>query len=147
MAPSCFMITLIFLPKLSNILKTWQSISKKKFSLPSVGWICRSSGMADGETEKRREKNQGKINHTPEARRWSLFLSFGWFHTTVVGRLGMPTSSKTDEFSEKFQTAFDPPPLIFGKLCCKFFPKFMTEVSSVMAKICNINFWIENDPL
>ena len=23
--------------------------------------------------------------------------------------LGMPTSSKTDEFSEKFQTAFDPP--------------------------------------
>ena len=79
MAPSCFMITLIFLPKLSNILKTWQSISKKKFSLPSVGWICRSSGMADGETEKRREKNQGKINHTPEARRWSLFLSFGWF--------------------------------------------------------------------
>ena len=22
----------------------------------------------------------------------------------------MPTSSKTDEFSEKFQTAFDPPP-------------------------------------
>ena len=110
MAPSCFMITLIFLPKLSNILKTWQSISKKKFSLPSVGWICRSSGMADGETEKRREKNQGKINHTPEARRWSLFLSFGWFHTTVVGRLGMPTSSKTDEFSEKFQTAFPPPP-------------------------------------
>ena len=111
MAPSCFMITLIFLPKLSNILKTWQSISKKKFSLPSVGWICRSSGMADGETEKRREKNQGKINHTPEARRWSLFLSFGWFHTTVVGRLGMPTSSKTDEFSKNFQTTFDSPPL------------------------------------
>ena len=22
----------------------------------------------------------------------------------------------------------------------------MTEVSSIMAKICNINFWIENDP-
>ena len=38
------------------------------------------------------------------------------------------------------------PPLIFGKLCCKFFLKFMTEVSSIMAKICNINFWIENDP-
>ena len=35
-----------------------------------------------------------------------------------------------------------PPPLIFRKLCCKFFPKFMTEVSSIMAKICNINFWI-----
>ena len=59
---------------------------------------------------------------------------------------GKPTSSKTDEFSEKFQTAFDPPPLIFGKSYCKFFPKFMTEVSSIMAKICNIKFWIENDP-
>ena len=23
----------------------------------------------------------------------------------------------------------------------------MTEVSSIMAKICNINFWIENAPL
>ena len=38
------------------------------------------------------------------------------------------------------------PPLIFGNLCCNFFLKFMTEVSSIMAKICNINFWIENDP-
>ena len=23
----------------------------------------------------------------------------------------------------------------------------MTEVLSIMAKICNVNFWIENDPL
>ena len=61
-------------------------------------------------------------------------------------QLGTPTPSKTDGFSEKFQTAFDPPPLIFGKLCCNFFLKFMTEVSSIMAKIWNINFWIENDP-
>ena len=29
-------------------------------------------------------------------------------------RLGKPSNSKTDEFSEKFQTTFDPPPLIFG---------------------------------
>ena len=27
-----------------------------------------------------------------------------------ISRLGTPTPSKTDEFSEKFQTAFDPPP-------------------------------------
>ena len=66
--------------------------------------------------------------------------------TLTVTHLGKLSPSKTDEFSEKFQTAFDPPPLIFGKLCCTFFPKFMTEVSSIMAKICNINFWIENDP-
>ena len=58
----------------------------------------------------------------------------------------MPNNSKTDEFLEKFQTAFDPPPLIFGKSYFNFFPKFMTEVSSIMAKICNLNFWIENDP-
>ena len=35
--------------------------------------------------------------------------------------LGMPHVSKSDEFSEKFQTAFDPSSLIFGKLHCKFF--------------------------
>ena len=35
--------------------------------------------------------------------------------------LGMPDNSKTDEFSEKFQMAFDPlPPLIFGKSYCGF---------------------------
>ena len=34
-------------------------------------------------------------------------------------RLGKLSPSKMDEFSEKFQTSFDPP-LIFGKLCCKF---------------------------
>ena len=33
------------------------------------------------------------------------------------GRIPLP---KSDEFLEKFQTAFDPP-LIFGKLYCKFF--------------------------
>ena len=33
--------------------------------------------------------------------------------------LGTGDDTKTDKFSEKFQTAFDPPPLIFGKSCCK----------------------------
>ena len=61
-------------------------------------------------------------------------------------RLGKPTPSKTDDFLEKFQAAFDPSPLIFGKLCCNCFPKFMTKVLSIMAKICKINFWIENAP-
>ena len=57
----------------------------------------------------------------------------------------MPYISKTDEFSEKFQTAFDPP-LILGKSYCNFFPEFMTKVPFIMAKICNIIFLIENDP-
>ena len=65
--------------------------------------------------------------------------------------LGMPDNPKTDKFSEKFQTAFapppPPPPPHFRKIILQFFsPKFMTEVSSTMAKICNIFFWIENDP-
>ena len=33
----------------------------------------------------------------------------------------MPTSSKMDEFSEKFQTAFDPPPPHFRKVMLQFF--------------------------
>ena len=47
----------------------------------------------------------------------------------------------------KFQTAVDPPPLIFRKSCCRFFLEFMTEVPFKMAKICNINVWIGNDPM
>ena len=39
------------------------------------------------------------------------------------GTLGKPPPTKTDEFSEKFQTAFDPAPLIFGKSYCRFFKK------------------------
>ena len=34
--------------------------------------------------------------------------------------LGKDAATKSDEFLEKLQTAFDPPPLIFGKLYCKF---------------------------
>ena len=37
--------------------------------------------------------------------------------------LGTGDATKTDEFSGKFQTAFDLPPLIFGKSYCNFFPK------------------------
>ena len=35
--------------------------------------------------------------------------------------LGKGGATKLDEFAEKFQTAFNPPPLIFGKLYCNFF--------------------------
>ena len=52
--------------------------------------------------------------------------------------LGTGQATKTDHFSEKFQTAFDPPPLIYGKL---------SEKNPIKrSKICNINFWIENYP-
>ena len=42
--------------------------------------------------------------------------------------LGTPAITKTDEFSEKFDTVFDPPPLIFGKLYCGFRDKIGTKV-------------------
>ena len=64
--------------------------------------------------------------------------------TRQLASLGKLSPSKTDEFSEKFQTAYDPPPppSFSESYVANFFLKFMTEVSSIMAKICNINFWI-----
>jgi len=41
--------------------------------------------------------------------------------------LGTGKVNRSDEFSEKFQTAFDPP-LIFGKLHCAFRDKIVTKV-------------------
>ena len=47
---------------------------------------------------------------------WSnLPLKWFWNWIENLGGLGMPTSSKTDEFSEKFQTAFDPPTRAFSE--------------------------------
>ena len=43
--------------------------------------------------------------------------------------LGTEHDTKTDEFSEKFQTAFDHPhPIIFGKSYCGFCDKIATKV-------------------
>ena len=42
--------------------------------------------------------------------------------------LGTGHVNRSDEFSEKFQTAFEPPPLIFGKLHCAFRDKIVTKV-------------------
>ena len=38
--------------------------------------------------------------------------------------LGTGNATDTDELSEKFQTAFDPP-LILGKSCCNYFSKYL----------------------
>ena len=40
---------------------------------------------------------------------------------------GKGGNTKSDEFLEKFQTAFDLPPLIFGKSYCNFFFNFMLK--------------------
>ena len=52
---------------------------------------------------------------------------------TKTGLLGTGGATQTNEFSEKFQTAFDTNPS-FLENHVAFFPK------------CNINFWIENGP-
>ena len=44
--------------------------------------------------------------------------------------------NRSDEFLEKFQTAFDPPPLIFGKLHCAFRDKIVTEVRMLIWRHC-----------
>ena len=48
-----------------------------------------------------------------------------------LGLLGTGGCTKTDEFSEKFQTAFDAP-LIFGKSCCNFSEKPCLKVQNAI---------------
>ena len=50
----------------------------------------------------------------------------------IKGRVRLTGS---DEFSEKFQTAFDPP-LIFGKLHCAFRDKIVTKVRMLLWRHC-----------
>ena len=61
----------------------------------------------------------------------------------------MPNNSKTFEFSEKFQTAIEPPPLIFGKKYCNFFPEIYDRSIVYNGKNLQYKFldWkFENDP-
>ena len=44
----------------------------------------------------------------------------------IVPIMTIGPATKSDDFLEKFQTAFEPP-LIFGKLCCNFFLMDMEE--------------------
>ena len=61
----------------------------------------------------------------------------------VNSGIGTGGGTKTDEFSEKFQRAFDPPSLIFGNLYCKSFSE--NPCVKPCIKVYNINFWTEND--
>ena len=52
----------------------------------------------------------------------SVRLKQGMVSCNNLEILGRDPATKLDDFLEKFQTAFDPPPpLIFGKLYCKLF--------------------------
>ena len=50
-----------------------------------------------------------------------------------------------DEFSKKFQTAFDPLPH-FRKIISHIFSSLCSKRPVQRCKICNINLWIEHDP-
>ena len=60
----------------------------------------------------------------------------------IKGQIGIPKRMIFWKSSKRPLT----PPLIFGRSCCGFVPKFMTEVPFIMAKICNMNFWNRNYP-
>ena len=70
-----------------------------------------------------------------------------WWWSSFSGSKGRMASPKVMNFWKSSKRPLPPPPpLIFGKSCCAFFPEYMTEEAFIMAKICNINFWIGNDP-
>ena len=50
-------------------------------------------------------------------------------HTDASGK---DPANKSDEFLEKFQTAFEPPPLIFGKLYCLYCKFFIMDMVAYM---------------
>ena len=65
-----------------------------------------------------------------------------WKYLIELDKLGTPGRSNIDEFLEKFQTAFGPPPpALFWEKCCDFFQNFDDQ-----HWICNEIFWIGNDP-
>ena len=58
-----------------------------------------------------------------------VIFGVAWLYSEDGGySLGKDGVSKINVFSEKFQTAFDPPPLIFGKSCWAFRDKIATKV-------------------
>ena len=68
--------------------------------------------LLDGRLDKSMWTSHSSVTHT-------------WIYTAIYidskkqsASLGTDDGTKTDEFSEKFQTAFDPPPL-------EIFPKFI----------------------
>ena len=58
---------------------------------------------------------------------------------------GRVASPKVMNFWKSSKRPLIPPPH-FRKIMLRFFPEYMTEEAFIMAKICNINFWIGNDP-
>ena len=65
----------------------------------------------------------------------------------IVTITGMGDGTKTDEFSEKSQTAFDPTPLIFGISYCNFFSEKSIKKSCLEVQNLQHIFGLEDIPL
>ena len=109
--------------------------------------------------ERKRSKNCVKtLGSFSNTKTWFRF-GFCCFHASpwaykcpteivsvINSHLGKPLPTKTDEFSEMFQTTVDPPPSFSKNHVADFFQNSWPKYPFIMAKICNINFWIGNDP-
>ena len=75
-------------------------------------------------------------------------IHYGWEDFFSDGKhllncnVSVRDGQKKDEFSENFQTTFDPS-LNFGKSCCKFFLQ-ISKKSCVKVRNLQQKFWIEN---
>ena len=95
----------------------WKSVGKTCGKKARPGISAKKSIAAKKAATKQSSSCCQRCCHTPcitkiSTRKYQVFLP------DVIGK-GNP--SKADEFSEKFQTAVDPAPLIFRKSCCGFF--------------------------
>ena len=97
------------------------------------GWLVHCLDNPERRTEAEKPSQRGgianrkffaRIYKSPESLRavWKVEGSHA-----MDGNLCQPRISKSDEFSEKFQTAFDPSPIIFGKLYCDFRDKIVDK--------------------
>ena len=75
---------------------------------------------------------------------WSnLPLKWFWNWIENLGGLGMPTSSKTDEFSEKFQTAFDHNAFNL----CPWFGQSRISLDNVILSLDNVMTFLISSPI
>ena len=79
------------------------------------------------------------------ATNWNVTYIFSF--REIVNQLGNGVASKTGEFLEKFQTAFDPHPPHLQKIILQFII-FNCRLKSPVSrsKMCDISFWIKIAP-
>ena len=103
------------------------------FLVLSIVFVA-SGNVPHNETSRLRDSDQ--LRET-QRRYQTLLQSFSqcdMIFAVLLATEGTYQATKTDEFSEKFQTAFDLSPSFSEKSCCGFFPEFMTKLLFIMTK-------------